>query len=299
MSKTPTAYELDAAVVASRFIDRAGSSLAALKASYASAATGGLYRADDLSRGQELLLRAGLLEVTDEWLAPSSECVLLRHLPADVAVEVLLQLVLTSDPPMWLFAAIHEEEIRWENVPDGDEAALRRSIADADRREALLLNLGRTFDEDTRRELGAAGEEHVVSKCRIHLSQRGREDLAQEVLQVSQFSDQLGYDITSPDTAGRRHRLEVKTTTGYAGGAPVVGVYISRNEAMVGQSDSDWALVAVRKDLMTGDYEIVGWCHADAFAPALPRDPSRRGHWTSARIFLEERFLCSGLPLDA
>ena len=298
MAKTPTAYELDAAIVASRLIDGAGSTLAALKASYASAATGGLYRADDLSRGQELLLRAGLLEATDNWFTPSRECVLLRDLPADVAVEILLQLVLTSDPPLWLFAAIHEEQIRWENVPDRDEVALRQSIADADRREALLLNLGRTIDERARTELGAAGEEHVVAECRNHLAQRGREDLAREVRQVSQLSDQLGYDVTSPDTAGRRHRLEVKTTTGVAGTDSVVSVYISRNEAMVGQSDGSWALVAVRKDIMTGEFEIVGWCHADAFAPALPSDPSPWGHWASTRIFLEECLLSAGLPLD-
>ena len=298
MTRTPTAYELSAAIVASRLIDGAGSTPAALEASYASAATGGLYRVHDLSRGQELLLRAGLIEATDEWLTPSRECVLLRDLPDDVASELLLQLVLTSDPPLWLFAAIHREEIRWENVPDGDEAALRQSIDDADRREALLLNLGRTVDERARSELGAAGEEHVVAECRNHLVQRGREDLAREVRRVSQLSDQLGYDVTSPDTAGRRHRLEVKTAAGVAGTESVVSFYISRNEAMVGQGDDRWALVAVRKDIVTGEFEIVGWCHADAFAPALPTDPTHWGRWASTRIVLEEHLLCSGLPLD-
>lgn len=299
MAETPTAYQLNAAVVASRLIDRAGSTLTALLASYASAATGGLYRADDLSRGQELLQRAGLIEAADDWVMPSDECVLLRDLPDDVAAELLLQLVLTSDPPLWLFAAIHNEEIRWENVPDEEATALRQSIADADRREALLLNLGRTVDERVRSELGAAGEDHVVAECRSHLVQRGRGDLAREVRQVSQLSDQLGYDVTSPDTAGRRHRLEVKTSTGIAGAELVVSFYISRNEAMVGQGDDRWALVAVRKDIVTGEFEIVGWCRADAFSSALPSDPTDWGRWASTRIFLEEQLLCSGLPLDA
>lgn len=298
MADTPSAYELSAAVVAARLMDGAGSSTAALQASYSSAATGGLYRADDLLRGQELLRRAGLLVAVDDWLTPSQECVLLRDLPDDVAAEVLLQLVLTSDPPLWLFAAIHEEEIRWENVPDRDGAALRQSIADADRREALLLSLGRTVDEQTRKDLGAAGEEYVVAECRGHLVGRGREDLAREVRQVSRLSDQLGYDVTSPDTAGQRHRLEVKTTTGVAGADSVVSFYISRNEAKVGQGDRSWALVAVRKDIVTEEFQIVGWCHADTFASALPSDPSEWGRWASTRIFLDERLLSAGLPLD-
>ena len=169
MAETPTAYQLQAAIVASRLIDDAGSTPAKLKASYASAATGGLYRADALSLGQELLQRAGLLEATGEWFKPSGECMLLRNFPDDVAAELLLRLVLTSDPPLWLYAAIHKEEIRWENVPDRDKAALEQLIADADHREALLLNLGRTVDERARRELGAAGEEYVVAECRNHL----------------------------------------------------------------------------------------------------------------------------------
>ena len=262
-------------------------------------ATGGLYRADDLSRGQALLQRAGLVEASEEWYAPSRECVLLRELPDDVAAEILLQLVLFSDPPLWLFAAVNENGIRWENVPEKDEASLRQSIEDADRREALLLNLGRTVDERARSELGQAGEQHVVDECRSHLVQRGRDDLAREVRQVSRLSDQLGYDVTSPDTAGRRHRIEVKTTTGVGGSDATVSFYISRNEAMVGQSDSCWALVAVRKDIVTGKFEIVGWCHADAFARALPSDPTDWGRWSSSRISMQEQLLCSGLPLDA
>ena len=117
--------------------------------------------------------------------------------------------------------------------------------------------------------------------------------------QVSQLSDQLGYDVTSPDTAGRRHRLEVKTTTGIAGADSFVSFYISRNEAMVGQGDDCWALVAVRRDIVTGEFEIAGWCHADIFAPALPSDPEDWGRWASTRIFLGENRLSSGLPLDA
>lgn len=288
MARTPTAYELNAAIVASRLIDRTGSTFAALKASYANAATGGLYRADDLTRGQELLLRAELLEATEELITPSRGCLFLRELPDDIAAETLLHLVLASDPPLWLFAAIHDEHIRWENVPHKDETALRQSIADADRREALLLSLGRVVDERTRTELGTAGEKHVVAECRSHLNQRGREDLAREVRQVSQLSDQLGYDFTSPDTAGIRHRLEVKTTTGLTGADSVVSVFISRNEAIVGQGDPNWALVAVRKDIMTGEFEIVGWCRADVFSPALPSDPRPWGRWASTRISLAE-----------
>ena len=298
MSNTPTAYELHAAITAARLIDGAGATFTALEASYASAVTGGLYRSRDLTRGQLLLERAGLITIETDWCTPTPECVLLRELADDVATELLLQLVLTSDPPLWLYAAIAEEEVRWENVPDKDEAALRQSITEAERREALLLSLGRTVDENAKRALGAEGEELVVAECRSYLLGKGREDLAREVRRVSQFSDQLGYDVTSPDTSGRRHRLEVKTTTGVAGVDSVVNFYISRNEAKVGRGDQSWALVAVRKDIVTSEFSIVGWCRADALTPALPQDPTDWGRWASTRIFLEEALLEKGLPLD-
>lgn len=298
MSDTPTAYELSAAVTASRLIDTTGATQSALTASYTSAVTGGLYRAADLERGQALLERALLVERVDDWCTPTTNCVLLRELPDDVATELLLQLVLTNNPPLWLYAAIAEDEIRWENVPDKDEAALRQSISDANRREALLISLGQTVDAEARSALGAAGEEHVMAACRSYLIEQGREDLARQVRQVSTLSDQLGYDITSPDTAGNRHRLEVKTTTGIAGADTSINFYISRNEAHVGRDDSQWALVAVRKDVVTEVFNVVGWCRATAFASTLPEDKSAHGKWASARVYLDESRLEPGLPLD-
>src|SRR5690606_6291061 len=151
---------------AARLIDVGGCTCESLVASYARSVTGGLYRSPDLERGQALLVRAGLLSIESDWCTPSAEMVRLRGLPEDVAVEVLLQVVLTASPPLWLFAALEADEVRWENVPDDDAAALRQSITEADRREALLISLGRTVDAAAQAELGAAGEDHVVGACR-------------------------------------------------------------------------------------------------------------------------------------
>ena len=80
MSNTPTAYELHAAITAARLIDGAGATVTALEASYASAVTGGLYRSRDLTRGQLLLERAGLITIETDWCTPTPECVLLVDL---------------------------------------------------------------------------------------------------------------------------------------------------------------------------------------------------------------------------
>ena len=298
MSATPTAHELQAAVVAGRLIDGGGSTRTSLSASYASAVTGGIFRTHDLERGQQLLERAGLVAVEEDWCTPSAECLQVCELADDVAAELLLQIILTTDPPLWLYAAISADEVRWENVPEQDQAALRQSITEADRREALLLGLGQKFDADAQAALGAEGEEHVVAACRRYLTEVGREDLAREVRRVSLVSDALGYDVTSPDTTGQRHRLEVKTTTGVGDSERTLNFYVSRNEAKVGQGDPTWALVAVRKDSVTGVISIVGWCRADTFADALPNDPESWGRWASARIYLDEEKLKPGLPLD-
>ena len=78
----------------------------------------------------------------------------------------------------------------------------------------------------------------------------------------------------------------------------LVDFYISRNEAKVGSKDSQWALVAVTKDVITGAIDIVGWCRAADFADALPIDPTTWGHWSSALISMDETTLIEGLPLD-
>lgn len=271
-----------------------GTSHASLRASFEKVISGGLYRTRDLERGQDLLERAQLVVVDGQSSKPTEVLLRLRALPDDVAMELLLQEVLASDPPLWVYAAVGEEEVRWENIPEDDTQALERVIDNPARREAMLLALGRVVDESRMRALGSAGEEVVVAACRAHLVDRGRQDLAAHVERVSLRSDQLGYDITSPDTGGRRHRLEVKAHQGMPG---VFEFFLSRNESTVGRRDTSWALVAVRKSL-AGDLEVLGWCRASAIEPSLPTDGSPAGRWASVRISLADTAFTPGLPLD-
>ncbi len=294
---TPTSFELHAALIVARLVPDNGCSDSSFRASFSGVSTGGLYREQHLIRGQQILELAGLIIVSDAWCRPTAELQNLLSFPQDLAAELLLQRVLLTHPPLWLFAAISDETVQWENIPDDDARALRQAIDEADRREALLLALGRKFDQDRFTELGSQGEDHVVDRCRDHLLERGREDLAQEVKKVSDYSDQLGYDVSSPDTIGIRHRLEVKTTVA-PGTDGNVSFYLSRNEANVGLGDASWALVAVRKDVIDESYEIVGWCRAETFADVLPADPPVGGHWASARITIPVAAFQTGLPLD-
>ena len=282
-------------MLAAGVLDVAGNTAEGLAASYAKLPTGGLFRASDLQGGHQLLLRADLVSLDGDKHRPTPTLSRICELPLDVAVEVLLSQLLLAEPPLWLYAAVVDDEVRWENVPEADQEALTRLLDDAARREALLLTLGRTLDARLLAEIGARGEEHVVQACKAHLDAQGRPDLAAGVQRVSLTSDQLGYDVTSPDTAGRRHRLEVKTTSSASIGQ--VEFFLSRNEAIVGERDPAWSLVAVRRD-PDDSLEIVGWCRGVTLVPLLPKDLSPRGRWTSVRMSVPTTDFTPGLPLD-
>ena len=277
-------------------MDPAGNTEQSLVLSYDKLATGGLYRTQDLSAGHGLLLRAGLVTVIHGQHIPSEQLIGLCGFPDDVAAEVLLHELLLRNPPLWLYVAVVEDEVRWENVPDADQDALTQLLADAARREALLLALGRTLDAQHLADIGSAGEEYVVDACQQHLAERNRPDLAAAVHRVSLQSDALGYDVTSPDTTGHRHRLEVKTTSSASAGR--VEFFLSRNEAMVGERDPAWSLVAVRRN-RDESLDLIGWCSAVHLLPHLPRDLSAQGRWTSVRLSVSTTDFTPGLPLDA
>lgn len=294
---TPTAFQLRAAVLAGRVIEPAGNTVAELAASYDKLVTGGLYRPQDLQAGHQLLTRAKLVDERGGQHVPTAPLCQLRDLPDDVAAELVLHELLFNEPPLWLYAAVVDDEVYWENVPKADEDALRQLLADAARREALLLTLGRTLDAALLAEYGSWGEEHVVQACRAYLNDdQERPDLATEVHRVSLRSDQLGYDVTSPDVTGHRHRMEVKTTRTSAVGR--VEFFLSRNEATVGERDPAWSLVAVRRD-PDGKLKIIGWCRAVTLLPLLPKDLSSQGRWMSVRVSVATSDLTPGLPLDS
>ncbi|MCR6033656.1 DUF3883 domain-containing protein [Nocardioides sp. zg-579] len=293
---TPTAYQLQAALLAARVLDPSGNTPDSLIVSYDQLATGGLYRSQDLQAGHTLLQRAKLVSPQDSRHVPTPALLDLCDLPDDVATELLLQELFVEEPPLWLYAAVVDDEVRWENVPQADQDALEQLLEDAARREALLMGLGRTLDAAQLHDQGARGEEYVVELCRQHLNARSRPDLAAAVKRVSLRSDQLGYDVTSSDTTGRRHRIEVKTTSSASVGR--VDFFISRNEVVVGARDPGWSLVAVRRN-RDGGLELLGWCSAISLTPHLPRDVSPQGRWSSVRLSVAITEFAPGLPLDA
>jgi hypothetical protein len=292
---TPTAYQLQAAVLAARVLDEHGNTAAALQTSYDQLATGGLYRSRDLEAGHWLLQRAHLVTTDGSQHIPTTALLRLCNLPDDVAAELLLQELLLEEPPLWLYAAVIDDEVHWENVPQADLEAIEQLLDDAARREALLMALGRALDAQQLADEGARGEEFVLNLCKEHLIKRDRPDLAAAVNRVSLRSDQLGYDITSPDTTGHRHRIEVKTTSSASAGR--VEFFLSRNEAAVGERDPAWSLVAVRRN-RDDSLELIGWCSALKLVPLQPRDVSAQGRWTNVRLSVATTDFSPGLPLD-
>lgn len=293
---TPTAYQLQAAVLAGRVLDEAGNSETSLAASYDQLATGGLYRSQDLQAGHALLRRAHLVVIDGTNHVPTPTLLGLCSLPDDVASELLLQELMLEEPPLWLYAAVVDDEVRWENVPVADQEALQQLLEDATRREALLMSVGRTLDTAQLAEQGARGEEFVVELCQKHLRGVDRPDLAAAVSRVSLRSDELGYDVTSPDTTGHRHRIEVKTTSSASVGR--VEFFLSRNEATVGRRDPGWSLVAVRRN-RNDALELIGWCPSVTLLSHLPRDVSAQGRWANVRLSIAITDFQPGLPLDA
>jgi hypothetical protein len=164
-------------------------------------------------------------------------------------------------------------------------------IPNPERREALLVSLGRKYDEEARAELGLRGEEFIVELARGELVALGRSDLAAHVTRLSAFSDDLGYDVVAPRIEGRR-RLEVKTSRRAT--TDVFHFYISRQEMDWGLVDPDWALIAchVRDD---DELELVGWCRAQTLEPYLPAD-GVGGNWVSAEVETATSVFEPGLP---
>ena len=290
----PTLYLLQAAALASTVLAEPRTTQTVADASYRSLASGGFYRLDALRSGQAILEDAKLLIRHGDELRLTDELLRIREMPEPTAVELIMHSLVLVEQPLWLFGVLDDSGLHWENVPDHEQQVLSSMHPTAAQREAFLLGLARTFDAHRLTELGSAGEEFVVAACRSHLTDRGRDDLARLVNRVSLISDELGYDITAVDTAGSRHRLEVKATR--------VAVdrfqfFLSRNEADVAARDPDWALVAVVLD--GDDDRLLGWCRGTRLAPALPVDMSTYGQWASVRVSLPLSELTPGLPLDS
>jgi hypothetical protein len=235
----------------------------------------------------------GLLESVGDLLVPEPRIAALCGSPGPVPLELLLGAIVEASPPLWLLTATTDgERLAMELVPDEVEEAIAGVIPDPARREAFLLTRARTVDAKERSAIGAAGEAAVAEACRDELSALGHEERAAEVRLVSEISDELGFDVAAPRCNGTLRRLEVKTTRS---AAPVVTVFVTRNEFETGVVDPDWHLVVVRS-FRKGGHSILGHLAAEKLEGLMPRDSGDAGRWQVARVRLSLAGLSEGLP---
>lgn len=293
----PTLHLLRCALRVIRLVDPLSESRSSLSAAYASYPGDGAYSEDNLQVGEQILLRSGLLREQDGVLTTSAHAVALSSLEEEEAVPLLLQVFLSATSPPWLPTAA-SDVLRWEYVPQGVMAVLEEALPDPSRRDKLLLDAGRRFDDSELRELGGEGEEFVVTRCREYLRRVGRADLVKDVVRVSLVSDQMGYDVVSPDAVGVRWHLEVKTQ-GTRGPRP--RIFLSRSEAQRGGYDPRWAVVVCRRPATAG-MELLGWCGFQDLAAGLPSDSQDevvRGSWVNVELTLGDTALKVGLPIES
>lgn len=262
----------------------------AVRSSYRSTASGGILSSDGLLQAECWLVEQGWLTRDGDTLRASARC---RELPDDEveAARELARAIILDSPPTWLRVVAARGEIRPELLP----AQVERTLDDMfslEERDAILLAAALKHDEESRRALGAAGEEAVVAACRELLELHSHPDLARSVRRVSLISDALGYDIAAPDLQGRECRLEVKC---YGGRFP--NFYITRNEFEVGLKLPRWNLVLCRS---SGDStpEVIGWMGLGTLRHRMPSDTYTSATWQVARVRIDESELRPGLPMS-
>jgi hypothetical protein len=287
----PGIHLLQAALRVAGILDRSGTERTALRESYPRTPTGGLFDSQDLMRGEELLVQLGLVVAQGDRVIPDPELQALAAATPDIAEKLLLAISLEKDPPLWLSAAVRDDEVLDEFINDADGALLASVLPDSAEREQFLLRLGRRVDADELARLGDLGEAYVVEACRNQVAEIGGE--RDDVVWVSRFSDQAGYDISAPGAASKRNLLEVKSTRSQGSTFPV---WISRNEAGTGsQFPDEWSLVACR--IQADDsVSIMGWLPIDVIRPMFPRDRHEGGRWMSAKVRISRQVLRDGLP---
>lgn len=284
-SGLPTAHLIRAALHAAGLIDAYGSPVPAAQSAYILYPSDALYPPGDLRLGEQLLLDCGLLLEKDGYLYRTARLTEIVALEDDEATAITFEsavLVAVANPVA--FGAGNDG-------PQHVRELAAELITDPDRREALLLALGRKYDDALHSALGLGGEEFVVTRARDELTGLGRQDLAAGVRRLSEFADDLGYDVIAPRFGGAR-RLEVKTSRYTSEG--LFHFYISRNEWDTGLRDPDWALVGCRINSDDG-IELLGWCRAVALEPYVPMD-SEGGRWVSAELEVPDTLLQSDLP---
>jgi|SRR6266568_442184 len=191
-SGLPPAHLVRAALRAGSLIDAYGSPVPAAWSSYLLYPSDALYPPKDLRLGERLLLDCGLLIEKDGYLHHTAELDAFLALDEDEAISIIFErAVLTVSP--------HNLDFEVDGELSEEAATLvEELIPNPDRREALLLAVGRKHDEALQARLGLRGEEFIVAYARENLIELGRPDLAAGVRRLSEFSDDLGYDVVAP-----------------------------------------------------------------------------------------------------
>lgn len=284
-SLVPSRHVVRAALHVASIVGEHPAALSNARESYWHHATGGTFSPADLRLGEQLLVDCGLVEMKDGALVATDRLRELLEGTLDDAVAVVCHSLLAA-------------RAATPNLDAGSLATLSTALGpvvlDDARRQELLLELGRLFDDTRQSAIGAVGEEHVAEYCRRELHELGHDELARAVRRVSLVSDQLGYDVVAPRLDGPARLLEVKTAVRPPHGE--FEFFISRNEIKVGLATSDWALVACAVlDEQAGTAEIIGWCPAAALRDLLPTD-AEQGRWTQAQLSIPLERLHAGLP---
>ena len=289
----PTRHQLDAALTAATaLVEPRGVRATQAHDTYARLPTNGVFAADDLVAGENLLREAGLITYEDERILPSARLNSIYAMPRELARESLLGLLLERTAPVWIAGAIQNGELVDALVPDEEQQNLDELFATRVRKQAFLRNIATRVDLERTALVGELAESHVVACCQDELRAADRGDLADQVVRLSTVSDHFGFDVQAPRLEGTQRHLEVKGTTR---ATYVATVFLSRNEAERAAADPDWSLVVCSVDLETKTASLLGWASSDALSAVLPVDQPG-GSWASVKLDLHVSKLNPGLP---
>ena len=84
------------------------------------------------------------------------------------------------------------------------------------------------------KQIGDRGEQIVIQSERVYLRKKGRHDLAEKVVHVSEKDDSTGYDILSFEVDGTKKYIEVKSTLKPIGFSQI---FLTANELKVAQQE--------------------------------------------------------------
>jgi Protein NO VEIN, C-terminal len=293
----PSAHTLRSMIRVISLLDEQGETTSSLATAFRRLPSDGEFGHAELSKGAEIATDCGLVLNRAGRFFASDEAKLIAALPEAEALRLLLEVILRTTRPPWVFM-VGGSVPRWEYVPEGVMLRFEEIVPDVEDREALLGFCYGGRDLEHLAALGEAGEKLVVDACKTELRLAGHPELVPRVVQVSKISDALGYDVSSPRVDGGVIHLEVKTQ---GAGRDPVRLFLTRNEAERARSDPDWRLVVCSRTV-GGEIELRGWCCFSSIADFLPLDSRvegrRHGRWTEVELFVSTRLLQPGLPIS-